>query len=249
VLDRKHTPGRVTAAVNEARRAGFEHINLDLIYGAPGESADDWQASLGAVVDAGVDHVSAYALVVEEGTRMAQQVRRGDVPAPDDDTLADRYLAAEAALTAAGHTWYEVSNWSTSPEARCRHNEGYWRGDDWWGIGPGAHSHVGGVRWWNVRHPSAYAEAIADERSPAAGRELLTDDQRHAERVLLEIRTIDGLALDLLSDEGRAAAKGHVGDGLLDESAYADGRAVLTVYGRLLADAVVLDLLTEPAGN
>jgi oxygen-independent coproporphyrinogen-3 oxidase len=245
VLDRQHTPGRATAAVFEARSAGFEHLNLDLIYGSPGESADDWRASLDAVIDAGVDHVSAYALVVEDGTRMAQQVRRGELPAPDEDTLADRYLAAEEALTAAGHSWYEVSNWSTSAQARCRHNEGYWRGDDWWGVGPGAHSHVDGVRWWNVRHPSAYAEAVVNGQSPAAGREVLTDDQRRAERVLLEIRTVDGLALDALTDDGRAAAKRHVGAGLLEGSAYVDGRAVLTVHGRLLADAVVRDVLTE----
>ncbi|MDX6288071.1 MAG: hypothetical protein QOG53_3556 [Frankiales bacterium] len=245
VLDRQHTPGRATAAVAEARTAGFEHINLDLIYGAPGETDDDWRASLDAVVAAGVDHVSAYALVIEDGTRMAQRVRRGELASTDDDALADRYLVAEAALNGAGYSSYEVSNWARSDAARCRHNEGYWRGGDWWGIGPGAHSHVGGVRWWNVRHPSAYADAIAGARSPAAGREVLTESQRHAERVMLEVRTVDGLALDVLTDEGRAAAKRHVGDGLLDGSAYTDGRAVLTLQGRLLADAVVRDLLTD----
>jgi oxygen-independent coproporphyrinogen-3 oxidase len=176
---------------------------------------------------------------------MAQQVRRGVIPAPDDDVLADRYLAAEARLSSAGHRWYEVSNWATSPAARCRHNEGYWRSADWWGVGPGAHSHVGGVRWWNVPHPSPYASAVTEGRSPAAAREVLTPQQRHAERVLLETRTVDGLDVDVLDDRARAAAKRFVGDGLVDAAAYADGRVILTMRGRLLADAVVRELVMQ----
>ena len=154
--------------------------------------------------------------------------------------LADRYLAAEAALTEAGFAWYEVSNWSTRLAGRCRHNEGYWRGGDWWGVGPGAHSHVGGVRWWNVRHPTPYAEALATGRSPAAGREVLTAEQRHAETVMLELRTVEGMALDAVDVD---AARRAAADGLLDAAAYAAGRAVLTLRGRLLADAVVRNLL------
>src|SRR5690606_18968668 len=141
------------AAVAEARAAGFDHVNLDLIYGTPGESEADFAASLAAAVDSGVDHVSAYALIVEEGTRLAARIRRGELPATDDDVAADRYVAADAALSAAGFAWYEVSNWARSVAARCRHNLLYWRGGDWWGLGPGAHSHVGVVRWWNVKHP------------------------------------------------------------------------------------------------
>ncbi|WP_086810209.1 radical SAM family heme chaperone HemW, partial [Streptomyces reticuliscabiei] len=157
VLDRTHTPGRPEACVAEARAVGFDHVNLDLIYGTPGESDDDWRASLDAVLGAGPDHVSAYALIVEEGTQLARRIRRGEVPMTDDDVHADRYLIADEVLGAAGYDWYEVSNWATSEAARCLHNELYWRGADWWGAGPGAHSHVGGVRWWNVKHPGAYA--------------------------------------------------------------------------------------------
>ncbi|MDI1453867.1 radical SAM family heme chaperone HemW, partial [Streptomyces sp. ATE26] len=166
VLDRTHTPGRPEACVAEARAAGFEHVNLDLIYGTPGESDDDWRASLDAAIGAGPDHVSAYALIVEEGTQLARRIRRGEVPMTDDDVHADRYLIAEETLSAAGFDWYEVSNWATSESGRCLHNELYWRGADWWGAGPGAHSHVGGVRWWNVKHPGAYAAALAEGRSP-----------------------------------------------------------------------------------
>ena len=236
-LDRSHTPGRPQQAVAEARRAGFEQVSLDLIYGAPGESDADWQASLDAALAAGPTHVSAYALIVEEGTRLGAQVRRGEVPMPDDDVLADRYLMAERSLGGLG--WYEVSNWGEP----CRHNLGYWRGADWWGAGPGAHSHVGGVRWWNVRHPAAYAQRLADGASPAQARELLTDEDRRVERVLLEVRLADGLPLDVLRPPGLDAARRHLADGLLEPGAFEAGRAVLTLRGRLLADAVVRDLV------
>jgi oxygen-independent coproporphyrinogen-3 oxidase len=181
--------------------------------------------------------VSAYALIVEDGTALGRDVARGVLPAPDDDVLADRYLLAEAALAELG--WYEVSNWG----APCRHNLGYWRGGDWWGVGPGAHSHVGGVRWWNVKHPAAYAQRLSAGLSPGAGRELLADDDRRVERVLLEVRLRDGLPLDVLRPDGARAAEGFVARGLLDADAHAAGRAVLTLPGRLLADAVVRDLV------
>ncbi len=242
-LDRTHDPDRVPQVVAWARAAGFEGISLDLIYGTPGESQDDWRTSLDAAVAAGPDHVSAYALVVEEGTRMAGQVRRGEIPPPDDDDMADRYLLTEQVLTAAGLGWYEVSNWSRGERQRSRHNEGYWRGYDWWGIGPGAHSHVGGVRWWNVKHPSAYAGRLAAGASPALAREVLTDDQRRTERVLLGIRLREGHPLVDLDSRGRRGARRAVTDGLLDEAAQADGRAALTLRGRLLADAVVRELV------
>ncbi|MCW2605968.1 MAG: hemN1 [Frankiales bacterium] len=235
VLDRTHTPGRPQQAVREAYDAGFAQVSLDLIYGTPGESDADWQASLDAVAEAGPTHVSAYALIVEEGTRLGRQVARGELPAPDDDVLADRYLMASEQLEGA-LPWYEVSNWGEP----CRHNLGYWRGDDWWGIGPGAHSHVGGVRSWNGKHPLPYANALAAGRSPAAGREVLDDDDRRVERVLLELRLRDGLPLDVLRPEGRAAAHRHADDGLL---VLEGDRAVLTLRGRLLADAVVRDLV------
>ena len=243
VLDRTHTPGRPAAAVAEARAAGFESVSLDLIYGTPGESADDWQASLDAVLAAGVDHVSAYALIVEEGTRLAGQVRRGLVPPPDDDVLADRYLAAEETLGGAGLEWYEVSNWARGAGHACRHNLAYWAGSDWWGVGPGAHSHVGGTRWWNVKHPAAYAGRLAAGASPGAGREVLTDRDRYVERVMLGLRLAAGLSLSELDEPGRDAARTAAGDGLLDTVAVERGRAVLTLRGRLLADAVVRALL------
>ncbi|MER7770326.1 radical SAM family heme chaperone HemW [Kitasatospora sp. NPDC096140] len=243
LLDRHHTPGRPEACVAEARAAGFEHVNLDLIYGTPGESDDDWRASLDAAIGAGPDHVSAYSLIVEEGTRLAARVKRGELPMIDDDVHADRYLIAEEALASAGYHWYEVSNWATTPEGRCRHNELYWTGADWWGAGPGAHSHVGGVRWWNAKHPAAYAQALAEGRTPALGREVLADEDRRVERILLELRLVDGVALDLLTDTGRKAADRALADGLLAAEPYAAGRAALTLQGRLLADAVVRDLV------
>ena len=243
ILDRQHTAGRAPAAAAEARAAGFEHVNLDLIYGTPGETADDFAASLAAAIDAGVDHVSAYALIVEDGTRMAARMRRGELPYPSDDVAADRYLAAEAALTAAGFAWYEVSNWATSAQAQCRHNLLYWTGGDWWGLGPGAHSHVGGVRWWNVKHPSTYAKRLVDGVSPGAGREILTPDQRTVEDVMLRLRLSSGLPLSTLAPAERAAAERALAAGLLDEQPFERGTASLTLAGRLLADAVVRDLI------
>ena len=233
-LDRTHSAGRPEAAVAEAFAAGFEQVSLDLIYGAPGESDADWQRSLDTALAAGPTHVSAYALIVEDGTRLGRQVARGEVGAPDDDVLADRYLMAEAALAPLG--WYEVSNWGEP----CRHNLGYWRGGDWWGAGPGAHSHVGGVRWWNAKHPAAYAQRLATGGSPAQAREVLAAEDRRVERVLLEVRLAEGLPLEVLRPAGLAAAHRFAADGLLE---LVVGRAVLTLRGRLLADAVVRDLV------
>ncbi|MDQ1702519.1 MAG: hypothetical protein QOF57_1771 [Frankiaceae bacterium] len=243
VLDRRHTPGRALDAALEARKAGFGHVNLDLIYGTPGETDDDWRRSLDAALSVEPDHISAYALIVEDGTRLAARVRRGELPMPDDDVLADRYVIADAALSAAGLHWYEVSNWATGPAARCRHNELYWTGADWWGIGPGAHSHVGGVRWWNVKHPAAYAERLAAGVSPAYARETLTTDERYDEEVLLGVRLADGLAAGRLRPEAVSAVPRLLDDGLLDGAAWAAGRLVLTHHGRLLADGVVRALL------
>src|SRR5689334_3648320 len=240
ILDRRHTAGRAPQAAREAREAGFEHVNLDLIYGTPGETVDDFAASLRTVIDAGVDHVSAYALIVEDGTRMAARMRRGELPYPEDDVAADRYLAAEEALSAAGFAWYEVSNWATSAEARCRHNLLYWTGGDWWGLGPGAHSHVGGVRWWNVKHPAAYAKRLAAGVSPGQARELLTADDRRVEDIMLRVRLADGIPLAQVDDRG---AKQALEDGLLVPEPYANGQLILNLRGRLLADAVIRDVV------
>ncbi|MGI8723633.1 MAG: radical SAM family heme chaperone HemW [Geodermatophilaceae bacterium] len=242
VLDRQHTPGQVLRAAQDARAAGIDRVSLDLIYGTPGESDEDWQTSLNAALSAGVRHLSAYALIVESGTALARRVASGQIAAPDDDVLADRYEQAEQALTAAGMDWYEVSNWAASDTDQCRHNELYWTGGNWWGIGPGAHSHIGGARWWNRKHPAAYARALAVGDSPAQGGELLDGAARRVESIMLGIRLRDGVALESLSEPGQARAGEAVTYGLLDRGAYADGRAALTMRGRLLADAVVRDL-------
>jgi coproporphyrinogen III oxidase-like Fe-S oxidoreductase len=243
VLDRTHDPSRVPRVVGWARDAGFDEVSLDLIYGTPGESIADWQSSLDAALACAPDHLSAYALIVEEGTALARRIRRGEVAMTDDDDLADKYLAAEETLERAGLGWYEVSNWSTSRQTRCRHNELYWTDADWWGVGPGAHSHVGGVRWWNVKHPSAYAARIASAVSPAHGREVLDAETRRIEQVLLGVRLRDGLSVDVLDDAGRGALPGAVEDGLVEPDALGTGRVTLTLRGRLLADAVVRALL------
>ncbi len=242
-LERTHRPANVEAAVAAARAVGMQ-TSVDLIYGTPGESIEDWRTSVEAAVALRPDHVSAYALVVEEGTRLAAQVRRGEVAAPDDDDEAAKYELADAALSAAGLRWYEVSNWARDDTARCRHNEGYWRDGAWWGIGPGAHSHVGGVRWWNVKHPRTYAARLAEGLSPAAGRETLSVAQRYDEAVLLRARLRDGLPVEELASVGRHAVAGLVADGLVDgAAAVGQRRVVLTLRGRLLADAVVRRLL------
>jgi len=243
VLERAHSPGRAARCAGWARQAGFSQVSLDLIYGTPGESDADWRRSVEDAIAAAPDHLSAYALTVEEGTRLAARIRRGEIPAPDDDALADRYAAADELLAAAGFRWYEISNWAAGPGAQCRHNLVYWTGGNWWGIGPGAHSHVGGVRWWNVRHPAAYARRVAAGVSPGQGREVLTGEQRRMERVMLTARLASGCDLRELRAGGRRAAARAVADGLAEPGAFAAGRVVLTRRGRLLADAVVRGLL------
>jgi oxygen-independent coproporphyrinogen-3 oxidase len=240
VLDRTHDPRRVPAVVEWARAAGFEQVSLDLIYGTPGESVADWERSLDDALACCPDHVSAYSLIVEDGTALARRVRRGELPMPDEDDLADKYALADERLQGHGLSWYEVSNWATSEAQRCRHNLLYWRGGDWWGVGPGAHSHVGGVRWWNVKHPAAYADRIHTGLSPAQARETLTADDRRVERVLLELRLREGLPLDALDEGGRREVPRQVDKGLVE---VASDRLVLTDAGRLLADGVVRELL------
>jgi putative oxygen-independent coproporphyrinogen III oxidase len=248
-LERLHRPQRALQAVAEAHSAGFEHVNLDLIYGTPGETDADWQASLDAALGSGADHLSAYALIVEEGTPLARRVAAGAIPAPDDDVLADRYLQADDTLTAAGFGWYEVSNWARGPAARSRHNQLYWSSANWWGAGPGAHSHVGGLRWWNVKHPARYAGMLDQGRSPAAGRETLDQAAQLTERLMLQLRMVEGLPLTGLPPAAVSHAEQCVTWGLAERAQLAAGRLVLTQRGRLLADAVVRDLLlTAEAG-
>jgi len=238
-LDRIHSPGRPVAAAREALAAGFEHLNIDLIYGTPGETDDDLLRSVQAALEAGVDHVSAYSLIVEDGTALARRVRSGELPTPDNDVLAQRYELVDATLRAAGMDWYEVSNWSR-PGAACRHNLGYWGGGRWWGAGPGAHSYDGALRYWNVKHPNAYAKLLGDATLPVAGFEELSERDHHVEQVMLRLRMRDGLELAILDPGERERAAVAVSDGLL----HTDGeRLVLTDRGRLLADAVVRSVL------
>src|SRR6476659_6115013 len=231
-LDRVHSPGRAPAAAREALAAGFEHVNIDLIYGTPGESDDDLLRSIDAAIEGGVDHISAYALTIEEGTAMGRRVRRGEMSPTDDDVLAHRYELADDRLRAAGFDWYEVSNWSR-PGGECIHNMGYWDGGEWWGAGPGAHGYVGATRWWNVKHPNAYAEALADGRLPVADLERLDPGALHTEDVMLRVRLRDGLPMATLNEAERRRAQTVIEDGLLVR----DGdRLILTDRGRLLAD-------------
>ncbi|MFE2772546.1 radical SAM family heme chaperone HemW [Microbacterium resistens] len=240
-LDRTHRPENVRTAVEAAREAGLS-VSVDLIYGAPGETLDDWRASVDAAVALEPDHVSAYALIIEDGTKLARQIRRGEVAAPDDDLQADMYELADERLAAAGLGWYEVSNWARSADQRSRHNLAYWRGSDWWGFGPGAHSHVAGLRWWNVRHPAAYAQRLAAGESPAAGTERPDAQAALLERILLGSRLAEGLPLEVLPDAVRPRVAGLIADGLAEGGAAVRGLLVLTRRGRLLADAVVRTL-------
>ena len=232
VLERTHTPGRALEAISEARAAGFTHVSADLIYATPGETDDDLAASVAAVLDAGVDHLSAYSLIVEDGTRLAARVRRGELPAPDDDAAADRYRIIDAMASAAGLDWYEVSNWAR-PGSECRHNLGYWSDADWWGAGPGAHGHLDGRRWWNLKHPAAYARALAEGQSPLAGEETVDEEGRALEQVMLGVRIRAGIPRAGLPDDAVAQL---AAEGLIEASG---DRIVLTSSGRLLADAVV----------
>ena len=240
-LDRTHDPRNVSAAVHAARAAGLS-VSLDLIYGAPGERLEDWRASVETALALDPDHFSAYALIVEDGTKLARQIRSGAVPAPDDDLQAEMYELVDDAADDAGYEWYEVSNWARGAAHRSRHNLAYWRGTDWWGFGPGAHSHVQGVRWWNVKHPAAYAERLRAGGSPAHAREIPDAAARSLERVLLLSRLREGLAIEDVPPGRRTAVAGLIADGLIDAAAAIGGRVTLTRRGRLLADAVVREL-------
>lgn len=244
-LERTHQPANVPTAIEAAKAAGLA-TSVDLIYGAPGESLTQWRDSLAAAIELGVDHVSAYSLIVEDGTKLARQISRGELPEPDEDLQAEKYELADAMLTEAGFRWYEVSNWAMSSQQRSLHNLSYWQSQDWWGYGPGAHSHIGGVRWWNVKHPAAYVQRINVGESPAHSREVLEDRTRLEERILLEIRIESGLqieAVKALNPDANRVISSAIADGLIDAPSALRGTIRLTLKGRLLADALVRDLL------
>ncbi|UVE00390.1 radical SAM family heme chaperone HemW [Corynebacterium amycolatum] len=243
-LDRTHTPGRPAAAVAEARAAGFEHINLDVIYGTPGESMANLDTTLEAVLATEVDHISAYSLIVEPGTAMARKVRRGELPMPDDDDLADRYERIDAALSQAGFSWYEVSNWA-KPGGQCRHNMLYWRDGNWWGAGPGAHSHLDGTRFYNVKHPARYAATISGGELPIKDSEGLTAEDRHTEKIMLGLRLAEGIDANLLGEDELGKARRQAEAGMVEFVSVDCGQRIqLTNRGRLLADAIIVDILS-----
>ncbi len=243
-LDRRHTPGQVGRAVGWAREAGLD-VSVDLIYGAPGETMGQWRRSIEAAIALEPDHLSAYALTVEPGTKMGAQAARGALQLPDPDELADKYEAADEAFEAAGYRWYEISNWARGGR-ECRHNRVYWGGGNWWGYGPGAHSHINGTRFWNVKHPLAYAQRVAAGESPAAAREVLTASEIADEAVMLGVRMREGIEIPRFISAQTTA--GLVADGLLDGQAAIAGRIVLTLRGRLLADAVTRRLWEDLEG-
>lgn len=253
-LERTHNPANVERAVAWARDAGLA-VSLDLIYGTPGESLADWRASVDAAIALAPNHISAYSLVIEPGTRMGGQLRRGEIAATDPDAQADMYEAADDALAAAGYSWYEVSNWARTPADACRHNLAYWRSADWWGIGPGAHSYLGprvgatgqalpARRWWNVKHPLAYAKRLTAGEDPAHEHEDLTAEALILERIMLGVRLAEGLAVTDVPAERRERVAGLIAEGLVEGKAAAgpSRRVILTRRGRLLADSVIREL-------
>lgn len=244
-LERSHDPAKVPGVVAAAKAAGLA-VSVDLIYGAPGETLEQWERSVELALQLDPEHISAYALIVEDGTKLARQIRSGELAAPDDDLQAEMYELADERFAAAGYEWYEISNWSKGAASRSRHNLSYWSGSDWWGFGPGAHSHVGGVRWWNVKHPAAYAQRLSLGVSPAHAREVLDEPTRHLEQVLLLSRIRDGLPIGMLAEAERGNVAELIADGLVEpRAALRERRVVLTRRGRLLADAVVHRLLAE----
>ena len=241
LLERTHTPGKTWQAVSDARSAGFEHVSVDLIYGSPGETDADLAETLDQVASADVDHVSAYSLIVEPGTRLAARVARGEIPNPSDDVAAHRYELIDSKLQTLGLTWYEVSNWA-KPGGECRHNIAYWRNQDWLGIGPGAHAHSAGTRSWNLKHPAAWAARVDEGISATAESEILKPEDISHEEIMLGLRLREGLPLSVLGVSGLTQAKLAVSEGLLEAKNFTEGKATLTFQGRLLADGLVARL-------
>ncbi|MFZ9105686.1 MAG: radical SAM family heme chaperone HemW [Pontimonas sp.] len=242
LLDRTHNPEAVPQVVDAARRVGLS-VSIDLIYGSPGETEDEWARTLRDAIALEPDHISAYSLIVEPGTALARRVERGELAGIDEDTQATFYEMADEAFSAAGYEWYEVSNWSRGVEHRSRHNLSYWTNTDWWGVGPGAHSHVGGVRWWNVKHPKAYADRLEQGLSPALAREILSGEEKYTEMVMLRLRIRDGLPISSLHPGHQEAVAWAIAGEFVDAHAALGGTLVLTRKGRLVADGVARQLL------
>ncbi len=241
-LDRTHNPDNLPQVTKWAKEVGFKEISVDLIYGTPGESKEDWQRSIDAALSLPITHISAYALIVEEGTKLAAQIKRGEVANVDDDLSADKYIMADQAFTSAGFNWYELSNWA-KPNSESRHNIFYWLGKNWWGAGPGAHSHLNGRRFWNVKHPNLYKERIIKGESAVAEFENLESIQIESERLMLSIRLPSGVEKSTLNDKQILDLAGYVESGHLDQANWNLGRATLTLDGRLIADRILREIL------
>ena len=244
-LERTHNPAKVPEIVGLAKSLGFQ-TTVDLIYGAPGETMDQWKESVQAALRLETDHISAYSLIVEPGTKLARQIAKGDLPEPDDELSAEKYEFLDAALSEAGFDWYELSNWSRGESTASKHNLAYWQGMDWWGYGPGAHSHLAGKRWSNVKHPTTYAKALVAGKLPILESEAVDEKAALEERAMLELRLHEGLPLEIvksLNPESSKAISGLIADQLIEGSAALSGNAILTLRGRLLADLVLRKLL------
>jgi oxygen-independent coproporphyrinogen-3 oxidase len=242
VLDRTHNPENVFNATGWAREVGFDEVSVDLIYGTSGESIKDWEKSVDTALALPISHISAYALIVEAGTKLGAQVKRGDVVMPDDDETADKYLLADEKFAADGFDWYELSNWS-KPGSECRHNLAYWKGDNWWGAGAGAHSHINGRRFWNVKHPAAYASIVTQSKNPMHEQEFLSHDEKRSEEIMLKIRLASGLDRAALTAREQDAIAGFVSAGYLLAKQWDGGSVVLSKTGRLIADRIVREIL------
>ncbi len=241
-LDRTHKPENLAQATTWANEVGISEISVDLIYGTPGESITDWQTSIDSALALPITHISAYALIIEEGTKLAAQIKRGEIPEVDDDLVADKYLIADKAFKEAGFEWYELSNWS-KPGSESKHNMAYWNGDNWWGAGPGAHSHLDGKRFWNVKHPNLYKERIQNKQSAVADSEVLKKDQIESERLMLLLRLPSGIEKQTLNQIQLSELSEFVESGHLDRANWNQGRASLTLNGRLIADRILRKIL------
>ena len=241
-LDRTHNPENVPQVTKWAKEVGFKEISVDLIYGTPGESKKDWQQSIDSALALPISHISAYALIVEDGTKLAAQIKRGEIAKPDDDLTAEKYMMADQAFTAAGFNWYELSNWA-KPNSESKHNLAYWLGHNWWGAGPGAHSHINGKRFWNVKHPNLYKQKIQASETVILDSEVLEGSQIESERLMLSIRLPQGVAKNTLNNQQILELTDYVNSGHLDQENWNLGRATLTLDGRLIADRIVRKIL------
>lgn len=241
-LDRTHNPENLSQVTKWASEVGFKEISVDLIYGTPGESKQDWQQSIDSALALPISHISAYALIVEEGTKLAAQIKRGEIAKPDDDLTAEKYIMADKAFTTAGFHWYELSNWA-KPNSQSKHNLAYWLGHNWWGAGPGAHSHINGKRFWNVKHPNLYKQKIQANETVILDSEVLKGSQIESERLMLSIRLPQGLEKNTLNNQQILELTDYVNSGHLDQENWNLGRATLTLDGRLIADRIVREIL------